>query len=141
MKKRLLLTAVLPLTLATLWGCSTEQTPRAVRVEGPYRYAAQASGYDTPAAQCVVCHSMDKSDALRVAPTLWGIVGADKARFSWYGYSKALADAEGTWTEEDLDKYLKDPDEFLPGTTKTLIGLADDVQRGELIDFLKTLKD
>jgi cytochrome c len=45
------------------------------------------------------------------------------------------------WTEKDLNEYLTDPDKFLPGTKKTLIGIAGAEQRTELIDFLKTLRD
>ncbi len=131
----------LPMMLSLLWSCSTDTPSRSVRTEGQYRYAAQPRGHDGPASGCVVCHSLEKDGPLRVAPTLWGIVGADKARFKWYGYSTALAKAEGKWSEKDLDEYLTDPDKFLPGTKKTLIGIADAGQRTELIDFLKTLRD
>ncbi len=106
-----------------------------------YRYTPQPDGHDTPAGQCVVCHTLEKNAPLRVAPTLSGIVGAKKARFEWFGYSKALANAGGEWSEEDLNEYLTDPDKFLPGTTKTLVGITDPEERAELIDFLKTLKN
>ncbi len=76
-----------------------------------------------------------------MAPNLWGIVGNKKARFAWYGYSQALATADGNWTEEELDAYLSDPDDYLPGTSKTLIGISDAEERAKLIDYLKTLKD
>lgn len=125
-----------------LAGCGAEsQGQSSVRVEGDYRYAATPNGLDSPAAGCVVCHSIEKVGALRVAPNLWGIVGEKKARFSWYGYSPALAKAGGNWTEEDLDAYLTDPDGFLPGTTKTLIGIADPDERADLIAYLETLRD
>ncbi len=141
MNTKTLMAMALPVMLGPLWSCSTETQPRSVRVEGEYRYAVQPQGYDSPASGCVVCHSLEKDGPLRVAPTLWGIVDADKARFDWYGYSTALAQAEGVWTETDLGEYLTDPDKFLPGTTKTLIGIADTEQRTELIDYLKTLRD
>lgn len=131
----------LPMMLSLLWGCSADNPSRNVRTEGQYRYAAQPEGHDGPASGCVVCHSLEKDGPLRVAPTLWGIVGADKARFKWYGYSTALAQAEGVWSEQELDDYLADPDKFLPGTKKTLIGIADANERGELIEFLQTLRD
>ena len=76
-----------------------------------------------------------------MAPNLWGIVGNKKARFAWYGYSQALATADGNWTEEELDAYLSDPDDYLPDTSKTLIGISDAEERAKLIDYLKTLKD
>lgn len=120
-------------------GCASESTPTD-RVSG-YTFTPTPAGHDSPAGVCVVCHSLEKNGPLRVAPTLFGIVGAEKARFEWYGYSKALAEAGGKWTEEDLEDYLTDPDKFLPGTKKTLVGLPDAEQRGKLIAYLKDLKD
>ena len=108
------------------------------REAGPtgYRFAAEPVGRGGPADGCVVCHSVEKNGPLRSAPPLWGIVGADKARFEWYGYSRALAQADGTWTEAALDEYLADPDAFLPGTKKTLIGIQDEQERAEVISYL-----
>jgi len=106
-----------------------------------YRYAAEPVGRGGPADACVVCHSIERGGTLRSAPPLWGIVGADKARFEWYGYSKALAEAGGTWTEGELDAYLTDPDAFLPGTSKTLIGIPDAKQRAQVIAYLASQRE
>jgi len=115
--------------LIALAGCG-EPVP-----EG-YRYAAEPVGRGGPADGCLVCHSVEKNGPLRSAPPLWGIVGADKARFEWYGYSRALAQADGIWTEAELDEYLADPDAFLPGTAKTLIGIPDEQERADVIAYL-----
>ena len=106
-----------------------------------YHYAAKPAGLDGPAGQCVVCHSVEKGGPMRVAPNLWSIVGAPKAREKGYGYSTALASAGGVWTQQDLNDYLAAPDKFLPGTKKTIIGLPKPKERAELIAFLATLKD
>ncbi|MEI2782261.1 MAG: c-type cytochrome [Candidatus Competibacter sp.] len=106
-----------------------------------YHYAAKPAGLDGPAGQCVVCHSVEKGGPMRVAPNLWGIVGAPKAREKGYGYSAALASAGGVWTKEDLDRYLANPDKFLPGTKKTISGLPNPEERAKLIAFLATLHD
>jgi cytochrome c2 len=98
-------------------------------------------GYDTPAGRCVVCHSLEKGGPFRVAPNLWNIVGAEKARDrSWYAYSPALIKKGGTWTEEDLDSFLKDASAFAPGSTKS-IRVPDPEERKAIIAFLETLKD
>lgn len=106
-----------------------------------YRYADKPAGLDGPASQCVVCHSIEKNGPMRVAPNLWGIVGAPKARVKGYGYSRALLEASGVWTEQELNEYLTAPGKFLPGTTKTLTGLPNPQERAQLIAFLATLKD
>ncbi len=123
------------LVLAT--GVLTADLGLWARASGPYRAEARPVGADGPLKTCVVCHSVEEGGPLRVAPPLHGIVGAKKARADWYGYSPALRQAGGTWSEADLDKYLTAPSKFLPGTTKTIIGIKDDKERADIIAALK----
>jgi cytochrome c len=98
-------------------------------------------GYDTPAGRCVVCHSLEKGGPFRVAPNLWNIMDAEKARDSaWYAYSPALIEMGGTWTAEEMDRFLEDASKFAPGSTKS-IRVEDPEERQEIIDYLLSLKD
>ena len=108
-----------------------------LQTAGPYRFKAMPVGADGPLRECVVCHSIETGGPLRVGPPLHGIVGARKARADWYGYSPALRKAAGNWTEADLDKFLTSPSKFLPGTSKTLIGISDAKERADIIAALK----
>jgi len=104
-------------------------------------YRAEPWGLDTPAGRCVVCHSLEKNGPFRVAPNLYGIVGAEKARDrAWYNYSPALIRKGGTWTPEDLDQFLKDASVFAPGSTKS-IRVPDPAERERIIAFLAELHD
>ena len=104
-------------------------------------YPEQPWGYDTPAGRCVVCHSLEKGGPFRVAPNLWNIVGAEKARDrDWYAYSPVLIEMGGTWTEQDLDRFLEDASAFAPGSTKS-IRVSDPQERQEIMAFLKSLRD
>ncbi len=104
------------------------------------RYGAEPAGRGTAAEKCVVCHSIEAGGPFRYAPNLYGIVGAKKARErEWYGYSPALMKMGGVWSEEELDRYLADADEFAPGTTKT-IKIQDPQERKEIVEFLKAKK-
>jgi cytochrome c len=116
----------------TFWGASAKP---------PERYPTQPSGWNSPAGQCVVCHSLEKNGLARVGPNLWGIIGAPKGRAEGYGYSQALAKAGGVWTKQELDQYLAKPDQFLPGTSKTITGLPNTEERTAIIEFLATLQD
>ena len=103
--------------------------------------AAEPWGLDTAAGRCVVCHSLEQGGPFRVAPNLWNIVGAEKARDrDWYAYSPALINKGGTWTREELDQYLKDASAFAPGSTKS-IRVTDPEERQRIIDFLAELQD
>ncbi len=105
------------------------------------RFAPLPWGIDTPAGDCVVCHSLERDGPFRVAPNLWGIVGAHKARDNnWYAYSPALLNKGGVWTEKELDAFLADANNYLPGTTKSIY-VKDPEVRQKIIDFLKGLSD
>ena len=93
------------------------------------------------AEDCTVCHALYRNDPHRVGPSLWGIVGAEKARMDGYAYSRALATAEGVWSVAELDAFLKDPHGFLPGTRMVFEGLPNDAERGALLSFLTILQD
>ena len=128
------------------WALGTETSAASrlvTRSYGPdnasFVFTEDIAGTESPAAGCVVCHSVERNGPLRVAPGLWGIVGDKKARAGWFAYSPALKSAEGTWTDQDLDKYLANPSGYLPGTIKTIAGIGDE-NRSKIIDYLKTLK-
>ena len=103
-------------------------------------FTEQPWGLDSAAGRCVVCHSLEQGGPFRVAPNLWNIVGAQKARArDWFAYSPGLIEMGGTWTSEELDRYLEDAAAFAPGSTKS-IRVTDPEERRAIIDFLKTLE-
>jgi cytochrome c len=103
-------------------------------------FTEQPWGLDSAAGRCVVCHSLEKGGPFRVAPNLWHIVGAEKARErDWYAYSPGLIEMGGTWTPEELDRYLEDAAAFAPGSTKS-IRVTDPEERRAIIEFLKELE-
>lgn len=123
---------------AITWALKIEPlNARALQTVQGTRFEAVPVGADGALKPCLVCHSVERGGALRVAPPLYGIIGAHKARAEWYGYSPALQKADGTWTEADLDKFLASPSKFLPGTSKTIIGIADAKRRADIIAALK----
>ncbi|NBC32173.1 MAG: hypothetical protein GVY13_05795 [Alphaproteobacteria bacterium] len=112
--------------------------------DGPRRLSEDpvvAAGLIATDENCTVCHALYRDDPFRVGPSLWEIVGAEKARMDGYAYSQALANAEGRWTEAELDAFLADPHGFMPGTRMTFSGLASPETRREIIVFLSTLED
>ncbi len=104
------------------------------------RFPEKPWGYESPAGRCTVCHSLKPDRRQPVAPTLWGIMGAEKARARhWFTYSGVLLKKGGTWTAEEMDEYLANPNGFLPGTKKS-INVANEQERKEIISYLEKLK-
>ena len=90
---------------------------------------------------CAACHTFDKGGPNRVGPNLWATVGADKAHIQGYSYSPALANMPGEWTFEDLNKFLFQPKDFVPGTKMTYAGLKKAQERADLIAWLNSKSD
>ena len=61
---------------------------------------------------CTDCHSLDKND---VGPRHRGVFGRKAGSLPDYNYSDALKSSNIVWDEETLDKWLTDPQTFVPG--------------------------
>jgi cytochrome c2 len=111
--------------------------------EGSLLLVEPASGTDgvmTFGAMCMGCHQSVDGLSHRIGPDLFGIVGRGIGDAQGFDeYSNVLRASKDTWTRENLDAYLKDPQAFAPGTTMAFGGIADDEQRAELIKYLGKL--
>jgi cytochrome c len=129
-------------TLGAVWwavGAERREAADGLRREGGLTYAAAAPSEHGALAACVACHRVEAAGPERSAPSLRGVVGADKARADWFGYSPALRRAEGVWSAAELDRYLADPTAAVPGTFKTLSPLRDPAERRAVVEALARL--
>ena len=53
-----------------------------------------------------------------------------------YAYSSSFAELAEAWTPEELDGFLANPSEWVPGTKMTYRGLADVQDRADIIAYL-----
>jgi len=86
-------------------------------------------------ARCAACHSVEFNG---VGPAHKGVYGRRIGQAAGYNYSPALKAAPGRWTAENLDKWLIDPEKFLPGQ-KMGISLESVADRANVIEYLKSL--
>ena len=86
--------------------------------------------------QCSVCHSA-KPGENRVGPSLAGVVGRKAGEAPGFNYSKAVKDSGITWTEDNLSKYLENPQQTIKGTRMAFPGLKNPQDRADIIAFLK----
>jgi len=81
---------------------------------------------------CQDCHSLDKND---VGPRHRGVFGRKAGSLPDYDYSDALKQSGIVWNAANLDKWLTDPQSFIPGV-KMFYHLDDEKDRADIIAFL-----
>jgi cytochrome c oxidase assembly protein subunit 11 len=87
------------------------------------------------AERCSACHAPDRNMA---GPMLGGVFGRHAGTAAAYPYSPALRQSTLIWGIDNLDRWLADPQAFVPGT-KMPIRVLDANTRRDLIAYLKEL--
>ena len=85
---------------------------------------------------CGICHTIQSSQN-RLGPSLAGIVGRKAGTVPGFNYSDANKNSNVVWDEAQLDQYLTDPKQFMPGTKMIYPGMKEAEQRKAVIAYLR----
>lgn len=88
--------------------------------------------------KCGACHNLKANPPPRLGPNLDNIFGRMAGTSENYTkYSRALKDSGIVWSEKELDNWLSDPNNYLPGNKMPFAGLRADQDRADLIAYLR----
>jgi cytochrome c len=86
--------------------------------------------------ECAACHKLD-AGANEVGPSLHGLFSRKAGELADFRYSPALKRSGVTWTPETLDKYIADPQAFIPANRMPFAGISNAADRADLIAYLQ----
>jgi len=97
-----------------------------------------AAGEKVFAARCAVCHATALGEN-KIGPSLAGIVGSKSGTVPGFNFSAGMKNADITWDDAELDKFLANPTGDVHGT-KMFVNLPSESDRQNVIAYLETLK-
>lgn len=100
--------------------------------------AGDAEAGKTVFNKCKACHS-DVAGKNGVGPSLFGVVNRPSGTAPGYKYSDPVSNLKITWTPEEINNWLTDPQAKAKGTKMTL-KLPNQADRDNVIAYLATLK-
>ena len=96
---------------------------------------ADVAAGKTISAKCEQCHDLSKGGPNKIGPNLYGVVDRPRASHPGFDYSGAMKAKNDPWTYDELFKYLKSPQRYVPGTKMTFAGLPRAQDRINLIAY------
>ncbi len=90
---------------------------------------------------CMACHSVQPGEHM-TGPSVAHIWNRKAGTIEDFPrYSDAMKKANVVWTEANLDKWLANPQRFLPGTSMSFAGIREEKDREDVIAYLKSVSE
>jgi cytochrome c len=96
------------------------------------------AGQKVFATHCATCHAAEPGQN-KIGPSLAGIVGSKAGTVPGFNFSPAMKNADITWDDAELDKFLANPAGDVHGT-RMFVNLPSESDRQNVIAYLHTLK-
>ena len=122
-------------------GGATAPVEEALPDWGTVLAKADVAAGKATSSKCEACHDTSSAKTIKIGPPLFGVVDRPRASIAAFSYSGAMKAKGGTWTYDELFKFLKSPQGYITGTKMSFAGVSRAEDRINLIAFLRTNAD
>ena len=119
-------------------GGAAAPTEEALPDWGTVLAKADVAAGKTISGKCEQCHDTSSAATNKIGPALYGVVDRARASVAGFDYSSAMKAKGGSWTYDELFKFIKSPGAYIPGTKMSFAGLSKADDRVNLIAFLRS---
>lgn len=85
--------------------------------------------------KCHACHST-RQEGATLGPPLGGMFGRAAGSLEQFRYSPAMRRSRLVWDDATLDRFLAEPQAFVPGNRMPFAGMPEKSDRDDLIAYL-----
>jgi cytochrome c len=103
--------------------------------DAPSVFAGNGPGKEMFEKRCTGCHALDNE---KTGPRLRGVFGRPAASVPTFPYSDSLKKSGVVWDSSSLDKWLTDPDGFVPDNDMAF-RVPNKDERASIIEYLKAV--
>jgi cytochrome c len=86
--------------------------------------------------ECAACHSVERG-VNNVGPSLAGLFGRQAGSLTDFRYSAAMRKSGITWSPQELETFIADPQKRVPANRMPYAGLSDAAARADLVAYLQ----
>ena len=123
-------------------GPATASAPEEMPDWGTVLPAADVAAGKTVAGRCLQCHTLNKGEPNKIGPNIYAVVDEPRGEGrNGFSFSSAMKAKAGTWTYDELFKFLKSPGAYINGTKMSFAGLRNAQDRINVIAFLRSNAD
>jgi cytochrome c len=114
----------------------TEVTAAILKLPAPYNEANYDNGRKV-FLQCRSCHLIEAGAGHTVGPNLHGVFGRKAGSLKDYDYSDSVKNSGIVWSAATLDRWLTQPQTFVPNTRMTFLGVKKPEDRRDVIAYIE----
>jgi len=123
--------------LLALAGCGRTGDTAVAKVDGASSAARIEAGRKL-FARCAGCHEVGPNAGNIFGPQLNGVLGRKAGGVAGYAYSPALKASNLVWDEQNLNAFVRDSEQVIPGNKMRFMNFMSEQQAGEIVAFLAT---